>query len=211
MTQVDQPPLLYRLGRAPNPAVLPPREYIGGGRFDDPLGEFRTLYAAEQREACFAESLAPLRPSLAALATYRKTARPPSGLPLASISTDWRLRRRVVRLGVAPGQRWLDLRRLAVREQLRADLAEDAISLGIDDIDVSFVRGPVREFTQLIARSTRERGFVGVTYASRFDDSFSCWAIFEGASYEQIGEAEPITADDPDLMAVASFFGLRVS
>jgi len=37
---------LYRVGRLPDPLSWPPWEYAGSGRFDDPAGEFRVLYAA---------------------------------------------------------------------------------------------------------------------------------------------------------------------
>lgn len=49
--------LLYPLGWLPDPLERPPRQYAGDGRFDDPLGEFRVLYAAEQRFACLVETL----------------------------------------------------------------------------------------------------------------------------------------------------------
>jgi len=36
---------------------------IGQERFDDPLRQYRVLYAAAQRAGCFAETLAAFRPS----------------------------------------------------------------------------------------------------------------------------------------------------
>jgi hypothetical protein len=55
---------LYRLGRLPDPLAWPSWEFAGDGRFDDPQRQFRTLYAAEQRHACFVETLARFRLSL---------------------------------------------------------------------------------------------------------------------------------------------------
>ena len=60
--------LVYRLGRLPDPLEWPPLESAGSGRFDDPARRFRVLYAARQRAACFAETLATFRPSLELLA-----------------------------------------------------------------------------------------------------------------------------------------------
>ena len=60
--------VLHRLGRLPNPLDWPPADRIGANRFDDPARHFRVLYAARQRTACFAETLAAFRPSLELLA-----------------------------------------------------------------------------------------------------------------------------------------------
>lgn len=65
--------VLNRIGRCPSPLAWLPWQAVGTGRFDDPRGEFRVLYAAEQRLACFVETLAPWRPSLEDLARLRAT------------------------------------------------------------------------------------------------------------------------------------------
>ena len=109
-----------------------------------------------------------------------------------------------------PRQRWLDLRALATREALRRELAETLLRLELADLDLSGVLGPNRALTQSIARWAYERGFTGIVYSSRFDKAFDCWAIFEGAALEPIGLAEPLTRDDPDLLAAARLFGLSL-
>jgi hypothetical protein len=108
------------------------------------------------------------------------------------------------------GQRWLDLRAFETREVLRVELAPKLVELGLGDLDVSGMRGPSRELTQAIARFAYERGFAGLAYRSRFDDSLDCWAVFEGAELEPIGVLEPLTVEDPDLVRAAAIFGLRV-
>src|SRR5207253_2622947 len=60
--------VLHRLGRLPKPLDWPPADRTGANRFDDPAHHFRVLYAARQRTACFAETLAAFRPSLELLA-----------------------------------------------------------------------------------------------------------------------------------------------
>jgi hypothetical protein len=52
----------------PNPLDWLPIDRVGANRFDDPARQFRVLYAARQRTACFAETLALFRPSLELLA-----------------------------------------------------------------------------------------------------------------------------------------------
>jgi hypothetical protein len=69
---VTLPAQLWRIGRYPDPFAWVPWEYTGRGRFDDPLSQFRVLYTAEQRLACFVETLAPYRPDLDWLAEVRR-------------------------------------------------------------------------------------------------------------------------------------------
>jgi hypothetical protein len=203
--------VLHRLGRAPDPLAFPPWQFVGGGRFDDPAGAFRTLYAAERRRAVFVESLARFRPDLATLAGER--ARPadepvtPAGAP---IPPSWLTARLMGRLRLGPGQRWLDLRAPETREALRADLAPTLLRLGLPDLDVGAVHGPSRDLTRAIARWAYERGYRGIRYGSRLDERLANWAIFEGAAFTPDGPPAPVARDDADLLAVAALFGLTV-
>jgi hypothetical protein len=205
------PPIapLYRVGRKPDPRVLPPHHVVGGNRFDDPLGDFRVLYAGETRLACFVETLAPLRPSVADIAALSASAgvtvRPPRQIP-----ADWRRARRIARLRLLPGRRWLDLRAPETCEALRAELAALLLRLGMTDFDVSGARGPSRELTQRIARWAYDESFAGIAYRSRFDDRLDCWAIFEGAHIASVGAPTPIRRDNPELRIAAQRLGLVV-
>ena len=96
------------------------------------------------------------------------------------------------------------------REALRGELAEQLVQLGLSDLDVSAVRGPHRELTQTIARWAYAHGFAGLVYRSRFDDSLDCWAVFEGIEFDPVGIPQSISLGDPDLLAAAALFGLRV-
>jgi hypothetical protein len=64
---------LFRLGRKPDPWTPPDwsraqPDGTFGNRFDDPLGNYRVLYAASQRVSCFVETLARFRPDLSLVA-----------------------------------------------------------------------------------------------------------------------------------------------
>jgi hypothetical protein len=201
---------LHRIGRRPDPLAWPPWEAVGGGRFDDPEGRFRVLYAARRRLGAFVESLAPLRPSLALLARLRAVVGTAEPVTRPRIPADWYARRAVVRLRLAPGQRWLDLRAPATREALRRELAGELLRLGLADLDVGGVVGPARALTQAVAGWAHGQGYAGLAYASRIDQALTCWAVFEGARFEAVGSPEPIASDDPDLRAVARLFGLAV-
>jgi hypothetical protein len=201
---------LHRVGRRPDPLAWPPWDAVGGGRFDDPARRFRVLYAAVRRRGAFVESLAPFRPALALLARLREVTGAAEPVREARVPADWHRRRAVGRLRLAPGQRWLDLRAAATREALRRELAEELLRLGLADLDLSGVAGPSRALTQAIAGWAHEHGYAGLAYPSRIDQRLTCWAVFEGARFEPVGETEPITPDDPDLRAAARLFGLAV-
>ncbi len=174
--------VLHRLGRLPNPLDWPPADRIGANRFDDPARHFRVLYAARQRTACFAETLAAFRPSLELLAE--------TGDPAD-----------ITRHG-----RWLDVRRLPTLEALRSAFGPRLHEFGLADVDLGGVCGPERAFTQAVAAWAYESGYHGIVYASRFGASFECWAIFDSASIESVGSVVPISLDDTDLQAVARVF-----
>lgn len=133
---------LYRLGWMPDPTAWAPWDRIGDGRFDDPRGQFRVLYAASQRRGVFIETLAGLRPSLEYLAAaIGATAGPGEPDPVRRIPTHWFHRRGVARLRLSPGQRWLDLRSPETREALRTELAPLLIELGLTAVRVGSLFG----------------------------------------------------------------------
>ena len=199
---------LCRIGYLPDPLAWPPLQYVGSGRFDDPMRRFRTLYAAEQRLGCFVESLARYRPSPRVLAELRNVTGAPDHTLLPVVPSDWWVRRCVGRFHLDPGQKWLDLRVLGSREALRVELADTLLRLDLPDLDVSSVRSLNRDLTRAIARWAYEHSYNGVAYTSRFDDGLDCWALFEGASLRPAGPPEVILPDDPDLRETLRLFNL---
>ncbi len=202
--------ILYRIGRWPDPLAWPPRHFAGNERFDDPQHRFRTLYAAEQLRACFVELLAPFRPSVVLLSRLKEVSDAREPLPTPMVPRDWCRKRGIARFRLQPGQPWLELRSLATREALRAELAPTLSRLSLSDLDLGTVSGPYRELTQTIARWAYEQGFKGIAYRSRFDDTLDCWAVFEGAAFEAVQPPELISPEDPELQAAAAAFGLQL-
>lgn len=210
VVQATPPPRpLYRVGRKPDPLALPPLSVVGGNRFDDPDGGFRVLYVAERQVGCFVETLAPLRPSLADIAALSRAAGT-TIRPVPLVTPGWRSARRIARLSLRPGLRWLDLRAPETCEVLRTELADALLRLGMTDFDVSGARGPSRDLTQRIARWAFDAGFAGIAYRSRLADDLDCWAIFEGDHWEPVGRPMPIRRDNPALRAAASLLGLSI-
>lgn len=200
---------LYRIGHLPDPLAWPPEDVHGTGRFDDPLGEFRVLYAG-QRRTCFQETLSVYRPSIEALAALQAVGNTDEPLPAPAIPAGWYQTRAVSRLRLLPGQQWLDVRAKDTLEALRAELAAKLSEWGMADLDLSDVVSRDRRLTQAISRWAYAEGYHGVVYASRFGSGTSLWAIFETAQFEAMGVAQPILPDDPDLLAVAKLFGLAI-
>ncbi len=193
--------MLFRIGYCPNPLFWPDWQYVGDQRFDDPFRLFRILYLAEQRLACFVESLAPFRIPLDRLAVGGRRPRVPA---------DWTRARCAGQLRLGPEQRWLDLRHLETAEALRSELAPLLQQPDLPDLDVSVLRGPSRPLTRAVARWTYDAGFQGIAYRSRFHDGLDCWTLFEGTDVERVGSIERISRDDRDLRAAAALFGLVV-
>ena len=171
---------------------------------------FRVLYVAEQRLACFVEMLAAFRLDVALLASLAQITGSAEPLPVPRVPSDWYARRKLGRLSVAPGQRWLDLRAPETLQTLRVEMAAVLAHLGLPDLDVSATRGPSRDLTRQIARWAFEQGFHGLAYRSRFADHFECRAVFEGASITPVRPDEAIVPDDPDFQAAAALLGLTI-
>jgi hypothetical protein len=209
----DSPDLLYRIGRASAPLAWPPRSFVGGGRFDHPTGEYLVLYAAEQRRGAFIETLDVFRPAVADLALAAHLPAGDSGdrMPRAGVVPDAYFRKVMARLRLEPGQRWLDLRSPETHQALRTELASRLTALGVTG---RFVWGDLlshdHRVTQAIGQGAFGQGFHGIVYSSCHDARLDCWALFDRARFSPVGFPEPITAHDPDLVAVATLFNLAL-
>ena len=207
--------VLWRIGRYPDPLAWTPWQFIGNGRFDDPRREFRALYLAEQRLACFVETLASFRPDLAILADLGNIAAGDAGdrAPrLGRLPPDWLTTHRIGWLQPRPDVKVLDLRALETRETLRAELAPFLRARGYRDFDMSVALNQDPILTQHISRWAYERGYRGIAYTSRFGSEFDCWVLCAGLGeetlpFEPLGMA-PIAPNDNDLLAAMRLFGL---
>ncbi|HZU76301.1 MAG TPA: RES family NAD+ phosphorylase [Dehalococcoidia bacterium] len=201
--------VLHRLARLPDPLAWPPAAYTGGGRFDDPAGEFRVLYAAASRIVCCLELIAPFRRPAgtaeaelqAALRALRPPSTPPE--PLAGIvPADWVRQRAFAELSVSAELPRLDLRSAEGLEAVRHGLR-------LAEFDLGDVLQRHRPATQRIARWAYEQGLQAVLYPSRFAADSECWAIFDSAAIVR-GPVLPLSSDDVHLVEAARRFGLTV-
>jgi hypothetical protein len=162
------------------------------------------LYAARQRTACFAETLAAFRPSLELLAETGDPA------DIAGELSAGFLRSRGIGTFRLLRGRWLDVRRVDTLAALRTAFGQTLLDFGLLDVDLGGVCGPQRAFTQAVAGWAHDNGYQGIVYASRFGATFEAWALFDTARIEPVGEVVPLSVDDPDLLAVARVFALRL-
>jgi RES domain len=185
------------------------------GRFDDPrkhlspTARFRTLYFARRRVTALRETLQDLRPDTRTRADYRSLfgVDPPDPI----LPWQWRADRRIARARIsAADEEIIDLENLEVRRRLEEAYAPLLAAHGMRHLDISQLRSEQRVVTQTIALELWAQGRAGIAYASNLDGQ-PCVAIFEGrTSISRYGPGGRVAADDPDLVAVAAPWLLRI-
>lgn len=208
---------VWRIGRAPTPWRFTDWAHADqhgrfDGRWDDPEGSYRALYASTSRFGAFVEALGDFRADPELTAGLKdivaddeeeEPAVPPGHLPLS-----W-LRGRVA------GEATVTVRLAQVGHsrslaRLRSELAALVVRYQLEDLDGSAIRlRAPRAFTQHVSRfvyeCTDENGaaqFHGIHYLSRFGDDLANVAIFElptGHDPVSAGTVAPISLDDPAL------------
>lgn len=179
---------LHRVGRSDRPLALSqitvedaaqPR---AGNRFDV-LGS-GVLYLGTTPQACYAETLARLRPTTTMRALLKDE--DPQFMVCGAVPRDWRTRRLQVAVTVAESLPFVDVAHPRTHEYLTTALAEQLSNFGIGQLDVSDVRGRNRLLTRAIASwvyaATDAEGspeYSGIRYLSRLGEH-ECWAVFDG-------------------------------
>jgi hypothetical protein len=217
---------LFRVGRSPDVWTLASWVYAGpdgtfGNRYDDPVGEYRVLYAAGQRRGAFLETLARFRVDLQLLVELdaiegddRDDAFPT--VQGGVVPSDWFATRRIGTASAA--SLWfVDVAYSESLAHLRERMAARLVHYGLDDLDAGDLRRRApRALTQEISRYVFEHGtapsgepVAGIAYRSRLGDDLMNWAVFEGHQLAEVAEVDTIiAADDPDLVAALETLGL---
>jgi len=213
---------VYRMARGPDPWAWADWVYAGTdgtfpGRFDDPEGEYRVLYAASTRLGAFMETLAGFRTHPA---VRQALAGAPDGdaAPPDSVPREWLELRRIGKARL-PGLPFADVGHSRSLAFLRERLADAVVEHGLEDLDAAAIRlSAPRRFTQLVGRlafdctdASGEPQFTGLRYASRLGDELHDWALFERPDSALIAsQHEPVDEDDPDLTLALERLGLRL-
>jgi hypothetical protein len=114
------------------------------------------------------------------------------------------------------GGEYADIYALGWVSHLRTALAEIAVKLGMEDVDLSSLeRAEPRQLTQHAGRKAFELGYAGVFYHSRYGHSIENWAIFEDWAISerfpiQLPNSRKVAEDDPDLLEALRILGLII-
>ncbi len=217
------PEALFRVGRMPDVWRWADWSHMGRGRWDDPRGLYRVLYASCSRLGAFLEVLAPLRPDpelAAQLGRIRSNDRGAlqTALP-GHVPARWR-HERVLGHGVPDEVNGL----LVVvggsisLATLRRALAGVARRFGLRDLDAAAIRlSAPRGFTQDVSRYVYDRvakggsQFAGLYYLSKHGDDIANCGIFEREGPFPVTSVErtAIDSDDYDFVTSCSLLGLE--
>lgn len=215
---VGHMPEVWRVGRSEDPwsfSSIDPGEALRdtGNRFDIPGGQ--VLYTATDLEACYRETLGRFRPS----AEMRRLvpASEPGMMAVGSVPADWRVRRVKVKGVVDTSLAVVDLMSPETHEELNNRLASVLDDQGLSLIDVSSVTSMNRILTRAIASQiyaeqdpiTGEPLYAGIRYISKLG-LFDCWALFGDRFVVDEQSRGPVERDDPELLKVASSWGLTI-
>lgn len=162
------------------------------GRWDDPAGQFRTLYVGDSLFACLVEVLAKFRPEKAAalgIASIHADGSDDEAYPTwqaGTLDRDW-LETRLAAAGDLLGK-YCSITHSQTIAHLRPRFLELARELGAADFDASLLKDSApRSLTRAIARWLYDRvedkagaGSVdGIGFLSRHGDDLRLWAVFE--------------------------------
>jgi len=211
---------LFRVGRDDDAWTVPDWAYAKedgtfGNRFDDPMRVYRVLYASSQRLGCFIETLARFRVDVSFIADLALMENGEDDFTaLGTVRRAW-IKGRCIGAATVGGE-YADIYALGWVSHLRTALAEIAVRLGMEDVDLSSLeRAEPRQLTQHAGRNAFELGYAGVYYHSRYGHSIENWAIFEDwAISERFPIQQPnsrkVAEDDPDLLEALRILGLII-
>jgi hypothetical protein len=232
------PGQVWRIGYQPQPWAWSSWEYATNGRFngrwDDPAGMFRTVYAGDSLLTCLLEVLSAFRPdplteeSLAEIVEDAKDAVDYPTLSPGSVSVSGWLAPRAATTATLDGVYCGVLDKVSL-PTLRSRFLPLALRLGFVDLDAGSLRvgapaaaapGVInpRVLTQAIANWLYELNdqswplFDGLQFESRHGDGLKLWAIFEqprdGPTSKRLRHISPVRLDS-DHPALTEAFRLH--
>ena len=180
-----------------------------GHRWDDPDRVFRSLYTASSVQGAFLETLQELRPNLAFLAGLEAIQLEP-GEELPSYDTldaSYFENQYACDIVVETVLPFIEVLHTEIVSFARQRLAGLATHLRLPNVDASTILGPVREFTQALARTIWEPGYAGICAPSTLGLPYNNWTVFETGRETNVLRAEltvvkadPIALDHSDLV-----------
>lgn len=217
---------VWRVGHGPTPWRFTDWAYADhdgrfDGRWDDPEGSYRVLYAATSRFGAFVEALGDFRPDPMVAAGLEDIVADdeddPASVRPGQVPVSWSRGRVVGRASMSA--RCVQVGHSRSLAYLRRELSRLVVRYQLEDLDAAAVRlRAPRAFTQHVSRfvyeCTDDNGaaeFDGLHYLSRFGDDLENIALFElASSNEAIADADaaPVSLDDPTLRQAMDHHGL---
>lgn len=231
----SEPGTVWHVGFAPDPWAWAPWHYANDagrfdGRWDDELGEFRTIYTADSLLGCFLELLARFRPSaplVSALDEIEDDDGTMAQFPdqaAGSVGYSW-LEGREYGSAIQSGKYcYITHSRTIAALQQHYPFARHG--LGLVDVDAALLKDARdRVLTRSIARwlydlrgDRRDELVDGIEFRSRYGDEIRMWALFErGHDAERSQCLLPnrmpvrVAEDLPDLVEAMRRHGLHWS
>jgi len=170
------------------------------------------LYAAKRRSTCLLEVLSDLRPDAKAQDDFQSRFDNSDYFLTGKVGRDWLTERVLARgkLRVQMGQ-LVDVEDLHLRMHLEAEHAGLLAKYGFKHLDISVLRGPCREVTQVIGRSLYDGlNAAALLYNSNVNNQ-RCIALFEGRAWLEDTEAVIPLLEYSALDRVLGKLGLRRS
>lgn len=216
---------VYRVGFPPDPWAWPNWRWSSNGRFsgrwDDPNGNFRTVYAGSTLLACLLE----------VLASFRKDARLAAEMDDINEETEDHVLHPTATPGEIP-RAWLDARRVTSARldgrffevsdsmslaHLYPQFIGRALQLGLEDFDAAAIKDSrARPLTQAVASWVFEATDLdGIVFASRHGDELRLWAIFERSPETDVSpllleiREEDVHHHSNDIQQAFELLGLR--
>jgi hypothetical protein len=214
---------VWRVGFAPDPWKWADWKYAQddgrfSGRWDDELGQFRTVYTADSLYSCLIERLAKFRPDVAVEEAVLAIEDPDGdgGLypdfPAGSLNFSWFDRRRAT-TAIQNGHYCYVTHSQSIAA-IRAGFPALQYGIAGIDIDAGILKdAEVRHLTRSLARwlyeqtesISAEHLVDGIEFRSRHGDELRMWAIFERPSDDEttgrVSQVEPVvlSADSDEV------------
>lgn len=226
-----EPYLVWPVGHAPDPWAWTSWDYaddegLFGGRWDDQLGEFRTIYTANSLLGCLLELLAHFRPCRELLVELDQIEDDDGSIgnqpeaPEGAVGHTW-LEGRVYGSALQRGRYCFITHSRSIATLItRYPLHEHGLTPA--DVDTALLKDAGnRLLTRNIARWVYDRNdgtspIDGIRFNSRHGDEIRVWAVFERAGdpprpqlVEPSDETSGIGSDLPELLEAFTRFGLH--
>jgi hypothetical protein len=204
---------IYRLGYRPDAWSWPPHDRIGRGRWDDPRGVYRVLYASSNRLATFLETMAEFRPDHEAEAQLLLIDVASDDTEIGRVPSDWLPRRALGQGNASHGwfARVAHSRSIgAIRKHLQGFLSILRINLDAGTMRVKDDLPLTQRVSRLVyecEESNGNRQFAGISHASRHGDELANWAIFEPFEIRE-RTSSSVGVTDADFVEAARRLGL---